>query len=116
MTIKLFNELIENRLIYCLNLLRGEKQQKYAKDDDRLSHFKITGRIKNETQERGLWGMWVKQITSLLDIIENLEKDPPLLPSKEMLDELISDNINYPILLEGLIIERISGETLPTQK
>lgn len=50
--------------------------------------------------------MWSKQIASLLDIIEDLERNPPILPSEETLNELISDNSNYPVLLEGLLTER----------
>ncbi len=107
MTIEDFWMLAELRFNYCLNLLRGKKQQKYARKNDRLIHFKVTGRIKNETPERALWGMWSKQITSILDVIDDLDKDPPVLPFQEMLNELISDNSNYPVLLEALITERI---------
>jgi len=107
MTFEDFSMLAESRFDYCLKLLRGKKQNKYARNNERLRHFKITGRIKGETAERALWGMWAKQITSLLDVIEDLERDPLILPSEETLNELISDNSNYPVLLEGLIRERI---------
>jgi len=106
MTFEDFSKLTKARFDYCYQLLTGVKQDKYTRDNDRLQHFKVTGRIKNETPERALWGMWSKQIASLLDVIEDLERNPLILPSEEILNELISDNSNYPVLLEGLLRER----------
>ncbi len=61
--------------------------------------------MKGETPERALWGMWVKHLVSVMDIIYDLDKGK--LPTRDILDEKIKDTINYAILLKALIIERM---------
>jgi hypothetical protein len=76
---------------------------------DKLENFKQAGAMKGETPERALWGMWVKHITSIRKIVEDLDKG--IVPTLKLLSEKLGDNINYSLLLEGLIRERtIYGE------
>lgn len=107
MNIANFNRLADERLDKCKEVL-VRKNQEYASDTDKLSNFKQAAALKNETPERALWGMQAKHIISLKKIIEDV--DQCKLPSLELLTEKITDNINYLILLEALITERIERE------
>lgn len=86
-------------------LVKGEEYR--AGDKDVFHNFKRAGARRGITPEKALDGMLLKHEVSIGDIINNLDKG--ILPSKEMLDEKIKDIINYYILLENLIIERIEN-------
>lgn len=55
-----------------------------------------------------LWGMLAKHIVSVHDMVMDAEVGQ--VPSPSMLNEKITDWINYGLLLEGLLIERIEEE------
>ena len=94
-----------DRFNKCLELMVGQKNQEYSRNDDKLHNFKVAGRIKNETPEKALWGMYIKHLVSVMDMIGDL--DSGKLPNIEALWEKITDSINYLMLLEGLITERL---------
>jgi hypothetical protein len=104
MTLQDFEKLARKRFNICLNKMLGEKNMEYSRNNDKLHNFKVAGTIKNETPEKALWGMWVKQLVSVIDIIEDIEKDRPPL-DVALVEEKITDCINYLVLLEGLIME-----------
>ena len=98
-----FNQIAEARINVCRStlLLKGEE---YSRDGDRLHNFKTAASIDRETPERALWGMAKKHVVSVRDMISDI--DAGIVPSPEMIDEKITDWINYGLLLEGLIEER----------
>jgi hypothetical protein len=102
-----FQELLEHRLAK-IEAILGAKGKEYSSENDRLHNFKTAARIDNETPEESLWGMAKKHLVSIMDIISAL----PYCPSIALMDEKIGDMINYLILLEALLIERISNGTV----
>ena len=88
-------------------LIKGEEYR--AGDKDAFHNFKVAGARRNITPERALDGMLLKHEVSIADIINNLDKG--ILPDKELLSEKIKDIINYYILLENLILERLDGNS-----
>jgi len=103
-----FDDLVTVRFNKCLNTLTL-KSEEYARDGDRLHNFKTAARIDNETPEKALWGMWKKHIVSIRDMIHDIDKG--ILPSESVLNEKMTDNIDYTVLLEGLIRERMNKDT-----
>ena len=100
-----FNDILAQRLRKIQNVL-GKKAEEYARGGDRFHNFRVAARIKNETPERALLGIWMKHIVSVLDLIDWIESSPEKI-TLELIDEKIGDNINYLILLEGLLMERL---------
>lgn len=100
-----FNEIAKNRLDTCTEILIP-KGLEYSRNGDRLHNFKTAGRIAGTTPERALLGMYLKHLVSIMDIIVDVEAGN--IPTKEILSEKITDSINYHLLLEALILERIS--------
>ena len=88
-------------------LIKGEEYR--AGDKDVFHNFKIAANRRSITPERALDGMLLKHEVSIGDIINNLDKG--LLPDKAILSEKIKDIVNYYILLENLIIERLDGNS-----
>ena len=112
MTIEDFSKLAKARFDYCYQLLTTTKHTEYTRDGDKLYSFKRAGEILRCSPERALIGMWVKQVVSIIDIVEDIEKHRPWeedLKSFMMLNEKITDVVDYPVLLEGLIKERVGG-------
>lgn len=116
-----FKLLLEKRLAIIKSTLSAKGDEYADESGDRLSNFKSTGRMKNESPEKALQGMWAKQLTSIFDIIDLIDKEDAKLRhffvirpfrklreriTKKLLDEKIGDAINYLILLEALIKER----------
>ena len=59
--------------------------------------------------ETALIGMWTKHVVSIMDICDNIEnKVPPV----EIIEEKIGDAINYLILLEAMLKDRVSPEVM----
>lgn len=94
----------------------ASKSSEYARDSDKLYNFKRSGERRRKTPEEALMGMAEKHYTSITDIVDKIELEnqkvglrftirPPFL-TRKILDEKITDGINYFILLEALIKER----------
>lgn len=105
MKAKDFSKIVENRLLDCRNTLI-KKAEEYARGDDRLSNFKTAARIDDESPEKSLWGFFKKHIVSIKDMIDDIEAGNEPMPWP-VWEEKIRDLVNYPILLEGLIQERL---------
>ena len=103
MDYKELEKIVDRQIKICKDALLI-KNKEYARGGDALSNFKKAGRMKGETPEKALLGMWVKHLVSVFDIIHDLDDNH--LPSDSLLDEKIKDTVNYPMLLKGLIIER----------
>lgn len=101
MNAKDFNELFEKRVSQCRNML-VKKADEYASDTDQLHNFKVGARLLDTTPEKALFGMMAKHLISVMDLINDPSK-----ATQYLINEKISDNINYLILLEALLTERL---------
>ena len=99
MTNKEFDKLLKERIVQIEKVL-GSKAQEYASDLDRLHNFDIAAIISRKTKAQALWGMAMKHLVSVIDIVDSGQK-----PTKEIVDEKIGDLINYLILLEAIFKE-----------
>jgi hypothetical protein len=109
MKIDAFELLVEKRFEECRTVLLS-KSKEYSAKDDKLSNFRQAGALKGETAEKALWGMWAKHIISLRKIIEDI--DSGVIPSEGLLSEKCGDMINYTLLLEALIIDRMEKDVI----
>lgn len=78
--------------------------------DDRTHNFKRAGQLMNCSPERALLGFMGKHLISMLDMIDNIDKDKPC-PSPEYVREKLGDIRNYLVLLEALFYERRENES-----
>lgn len=101
-----FNKVVENR-IESIRLVLGEKTAEYATEGDRFHNFRVAARLENTTPMKALLGMRVKHEVSVRDLVYG---DTVL--SKKIIEEKIGDNINYLILLEGLLKEKLHEPTM----
>jgi len=96
-----FNDLVAHRCEKIQATL-CKKEEEYAINGDRFHNFRVAARMDGETPEKALKGMWLKHLVSVFDMIAY-----PGDVTEYMIDEKIGDCINYLILLEGLLRERI---------
>ena len=117
MNTKQFNQILDRRLKLSKEIL-SNKAKEYA-TTDRLHNFKVAARILNTTPEDALRGMMMKHIVSVFDLIDNVDDNNNNLMAATELDkslyirlieEKIGDTINYLILLESLLKERLSND------
>jgi len=103
----------------CIKIIKESLKSKgdeYAMDNaDRLINFKRGAEIKGTTPEDALFGYWLKHLTSIFDIIDEITKENKKIGlifvakpdiNMNLIEEKIKDNINYLILLKALLIER----------
>lgn len=100
MTDQQFNIIINNR-ISSINTILKRKGEEYSTNDDRLHNFKVAARINNSTPEKALWGMATKHLISIIDLINGKNH------TQNIIDEKIGDMINYLILLEAILKEKL---------
>ena len=100
-----FDELIEERCKAIVATL-AVKAFEYATEKSRFHNFEVAGRKLDKTPEKALMGMKVKHDVSVDDLVEWADKCPEKL-NDHIINEKIGDNINYLILLEGLLKERV---------
>lgn len=84
------------------------KSAEYSTDSDKLHNFKRAALDSKQSPEKVILGFLLKHRISVLDMVDNLDKG--ILPTEALVDEKIGDYINYLILLEASIKERI-GES-----
>ncbi len=96
-----FDQIVQKRLEACKSVL-CRKDKEYSSDTDRLHNFKVAGRINNETPEQALWGMYTKHLVSVMDMVNSPEG-----VTLDAIAEKIGDSINYHLLFEGLLMERV---------
>ena len=100
MTPEKFNEIFAARVKH-ITELAGTKGIEYSRQGDRLWNFRAAATMSGNTDFESLWGMWVKHIVSIKDMVDDAAAGN--LPSRKTIDEKISDNMIYSILFEGLI-------------
>ena len=96
-----FDVILSDRLNRIKTVL-GNKAKEYAVGGDRLHNFKVAARINNCTPAEALWGMAMKHLVCIEDLIQDRVK-----ATDGLIDEKIGDMINYLILLEALLQETI---------
>jgi hypothetical protein len=106
MTNEEFKKLIQHRLNDCINVMTA-KSDEYSRNNDKLHNFKVAAAFDQCTPEKALWGMMLKHIVSLRDIVVDIEAGR--LPEYSVVSEKTTDTINYTLLLEALIDERMKG-------
>jgi hypothetical protein len=113
MNIEKFNALLKCRIALMRSVLAA-KSEEYSTEQDKLHNFKRAGQMLQCTPEKALIGMWTKHIISILDIVDKIEEyDKSHTPSVynevniELIEEKIGDAVNYLILLEALLKERL---------
>ena len=94
-----FEEIVGKRL-ELVNSIFLHKAKEYALGGDRLHNFKVASRISGDTVAKALWGMAMKHLVSVTDLVDGL-----LEPTEEMVNEKVGDMINYLILLEAVLKE-----------
>ena len=100
-----FNEILHKRLQKIQSVL-ASKAEEYANDKSRYHNFEVAARFTDTSKEKALVGMMLKHWVSVLDLVEIATKNPSKLKI-EQIDEKIGDSINYLILLEGMLTQRI---------
>jgi hypothetical protein len=107
MTEEQFDKLVTNRL----NATRQTliiKGKEYRRNNDPLHNFNVAAQLGNTTREKALWGFALKHYVSFMDILNDIEKNN--LPTEELLSEKVGDLINYLILCEASIKDKIDGK------
>lgn len=107
MTEEQFDNLVEARCNKIGSTLI-EKGKEYRRNNDPLHNFRVAAKVQNTTEEKALWGFAVKHYVSFLDILNDIERG--FLPKEEVIDEKIGDLINYFILCEASIKEKINNQ------
>jgi hypothetical protein len=87
-----------------------EKAKEYVRGEDRLHNFNVGARVANTTREKVLWGFALKHYISFLDMLNDIEEGN--LPKEEYVDEKIGDLINYLVLTEASIKDKIENAKL----
>ena len=93
-----FGLLLDERLA-SIKAVLGSKAKEYA-IGDRLYNFKRAAEIARTTPQKALFGMFLKHLVSVLDLIEG-----SIPPTDHLINEKIGDTINYLILLEAILKE-----------
>lgn len=92
-----FNIIVEDQLERISNVL-VKKAAEYNLDEDRLSVFKHAAALSEETPEQALYGMMLKHIISITDMVNSKATY-----SEELWNEKTTDINCYLILLQGLL-------------
>lgn len=104
MTQQEFEQVLEERLAAIRKTL-ASKGKEYAIEDNPLHNFEKGAAISGQSRERVLWGFALKHEISILDMIDRV--DDGFIPTKERTEEKIGDLINYLILLEASLKDRV---------
>lgn len=108
-----FIAILENRLERTRYIL-AVKAKEYARNNDRMHNFNRAAEMRRKPREERLQSMADKHWISILDMVDDIENGE--LPTLKYMDEKIGDAINYLILLEASICDKltkIEGQTNP---
>lgn len=81
------------------------KGKEYRRNKNPFHNFEKAGEMNNTIREKALYGMALKHHVSISDMRNDIENGK--LPSIEQVEEKFGDAINYLILEEASIIDRI---------
>ena len=101
-----FNKQVSKRLGLITSILL-KKGDEYASTIDRLHSFKEGCNLSfHNIPEKFGWELNCKHLQSIKDMLNKIELGQ--LPSEDLVEEKFGDAINYLILLEAMIKERIN--------
>lgn len=103
-----FKKVLEYR-IHRIREVLDRKSGEYARNGDRLSNFKRAAGYLQCTPEYANLGANSKHLTSIADMVDDLDRG--VSSSMELWEEKIGDAINYLILLEALVHERLESDS-----
>ncbi len=111
MTREEFNTIVARRQELINNVLASKGTEYSAGNQDAFHNFKkAIGLSFHNTQEKVAWEFAVKHFQSIKDMLDHLSIDGfNGHPKTEYVEEKIGDAINYLILIEGMIKERIKN-------
>lgn len=95
-----FERIVEDQLKLCKEMLVDRAKQ-YATDADRLHNFKVAQGLLGGTPAQAALGMAAKHFVSVVDIVQG---NSPT--AAAMLDEKITDAINYLMLIKACLVEQ----------
>ena len=95
-----FNDILEEQIDTCRNMLIG-KAKEYA-TNDRLHNFKVAADLQKITTRQALAGMMAKHTVSIYDMCHD---DASF--DMEIWDEKITDHLNYLLLLKAVVHEEL---------
>lgn len=98
---------IKHRIDKIFNVL-SVKAKEYTRNNDRLHNFNVGAELENKTREEVLHSFFLKHYISYLDMIEDIRNDK--LPTESYVDEKVGDMINYLILQEASIKQKIRNK------
>ena len=101
-----FDEVVDDRIEKIRSVLQ-KKAVEYSGDGDRFHNFNVAAHIVGSTPEKALRGMMLKHLVSVFDLVEWAQTGDERL-SEPLIDEKIGDLINYLILLEAMLKQRVS--------
>jgi len=96
---------VVGRRVKLIDEVLGKKAAEYCRNNDRLHNFKRGAATLRETPEAYCTQLLFKHIVSILDMTDDLKLD--ICADAGAWEEKIGDAINYLILFEALIHERI---------
>ena len=104
MEVEHFDQVLEDRLkkIRMSLLIKGKE---YRRNNDPLHNFNRGSKLSGQSREKVLWGFAPKHHVSFLDMLDDM--DAGKFPNVETVDEKIGDLINYLILCEASIKDKI---------
>lgn len=102
-----FDAIVEARLAAIRKTLI-EKGKEYRRNNDPLHNFNVAAMVSQTTREKALWGFATKHYVSFLDMLNDIEEGK--LPKREVVNEKIGDLINYLILCEASIKDRLTSD------
>lgn len=102
-----FNQLIEQQLNYCKELL-SSKNDEYAKKTDRLSNFRQPSSLLGMCPAEVAFCYDTKHIASIQKIVHEISQGK--FPTKELWREKITDYINYGLLMNACVMETLDKE------
>ena len=104
MEVEHFDQILEDRLrkIRMSLLIKGKE---YRRNNDPLHNFNRGSKLSDQSREKVLWGFALKHHVSFLDMLDDM--DAGKFPKIETVDEKVGDLINYLILCEASIKDKI---------
>jgi hypothetical protein len=104
MTTEFFEQILQERVDKSINTLQV-KAKEYRRNNNPMHNFERAADIFDISRERALWGFALKHLVSFQDILNDIDKG--IIPSESLVDEKIGDLINYLILSEASIKDKI---------
>ncbi len=110
MEAEFFDKIVQERMDKTVQIL-SVKAKEYRRNNNPMHNFERAAQFGNISKEKALWGFALKHYTSFMDILDDMEQGK--LPSEALVDEKIGDLINYLILCEASIKEKIIINSKP---